>query len=238
MSRPKMCLGVTLAVLLGLGWSVAGSRAEESAKAPQGHPDSSRWPDLFAADLSNAIFPPGVWSWQDGVLTATEDQCIWTKDQFTNFILDLEFKTAEGTNSGVIVHCSDIKNWIPNSVEIQICDDFADKWAKMPPTWHCGAIFGHLAPKKSMVKKPGQWNRLTVTCQGPMIYVVLNGELVTEMDMRKWTSAKTNPDGSEIPPWLSRPVAELPLKGHIGLQGKHADAPIYFRNIKIRVLED
>lgn len=67
-----------------------------------------------------------------------------------------------------------------------------------------------------------------------MITVVLNGEKVTEMDMLKWTSAKTNPDGSEIPTWLSNPLAGLQTRGRIGLQGKHAGAPIYFRNIKIK----
>jgi len=210
--------------------------AQESA-SQKGHPDSSQWPELFARDLSNAVFPAGVWAFQDNVLTATEDQCIWTKDQYANFILDLEFKNSEGTNSGVIVYCSDIKNWIPNSVEIQIADDFAEKWAKAPASWHCGAIFGHLAPTKSVVKKPGEWNRMTITCRGPIIEVVLNGELVSQMDMRKWTSAKTNPDGSEIPAWLSRPKAELPQKGYIGLQGKHGDSPIYFRNVKIKVLD-
>jgi hypothetical protein len=30
------------------------------------------------------------------------------------------------------------------------------------------------------------------------------------------------PDGSEIPSWLSTPFAELPTHGNIGLQGKHA----------------
>lgn len=214
----------------------AASLAQEPA-GQAGHPDSSQWPELFARDLSNAAFPAGVWAFQDDVLTATEDQCIWTKDQYANFVLDLEFKNSEGTNSGVIVYCTDIKNWIPNSVEIQIADNFAEKWAKAPPSWHCGAIFGHLAPTKSVVKKPGEWNRMTITCRGPMIQVVLNGELVTQMDMRKWTSAKTNPDGSEIPPWLSRPKAELTQKGYIGLQGKHGDSPIYFRNVKIKVLE-
>jgi hypothetical protein len=54
------------------------------------------------------------------------------------------------------------------------------------------------------------------------------------MDMSMWTSATTNPDGSEIPAWLSRPKAELETKGRIGFQGKHAGAPIYFRNIRIR----
>jgi hypothetical protein len=66
-----------------------------------------------------------------------------------------------------------------------------------------------------------------------MITTVLNGETVSVMDMRKWTSAKTNPDGSEIPPWLSRPFAELATKGRIGLQGKHGGALITFRNVKI-----
>ena len=45
-----------------------------------------------------------------------------------------------------------------------------------------------------------------------------------------------NPDGSPIPGWLSIPVAKLPTKGHIGFQGKHAGAPIAFRNLKIKEL--
>jgi hypothetical protein len=137
----------------------------------------------------------------------------------------------------VIVYASNMENWIPNSVEIQIADDYAEKWAKAPKTWHCAAIFGHLAPTKETVKKPGEWNRMTITCRGPRIYVALNGEMVTAMDMKKWTSATKNPDGSEIPPWLSNPLAELKTKGHIGLQGKHGGVPIYFRNVKIRELD-
>ena len=53
------------------------------------------------------------------------------------------------------------------------------------------------------------------------IDVVLNGKHVTSMDMSKWTSAKKNPDGSNIPGWLNKPKAELTTKGKIGLQGKH-----------------
>lgn len=208
----------------------------DNAPPPKAHPDSADWPALFADNLSDAIYPAGVWSVTDGVLTATEDQCIWTKKVYDDFVLDLEFKTADGTNSGVIVYASETKNWIPNSVEIQIADDFASKWAKAPKTWQCGAIFGRLAASKSAVKKPGEWNRMTVTCKGPMIWVMLNGQQVTELDMRKWTSAKKNPDGSDIPPWLSKPLSELGTKGRIGLQGKHAGAPIYFRNLRIKSL--
>ncbi|HOJ60452.1 MAG TPA: DUF1080 domain-containing protein [bacterium] len=211
--------------------------AAEIAVPPQSHPDTSEWASLFKPDLSDALFPEGVWTVEDGVLTASEDQAIWSAKDYSNFILDLEFKNAEGTNSGVIVYCSDMNDWIPNSIEIQIADDFSEKWSSQPKTWQCAAIFGRLAAKKSAVKKPGEWNRMTITCQGPMIYVMLNGELVTEFDMKKWTDVKKNPDGSEIPSWLSKPAAELPTHGRIGLQGKHAGAPIFFRNIKIKELD-
>jgi len=204
---------------------------------PKAHPKVCQWQDLFAPDLSNAMYPEGIWTFDDGILTASEDKAIWTQKDYDNFVVDVEFKTADGTNSGVIVYCSNTKNWIPNSVEVQIADDYAKQWAESPKTWQCGAIFGHLAASKSMVKKAGQWNRMTVTCQDKMIYVMINGESVTEMNMDLWTSAKTNPDGSEIPSWLSTPFAELPTHGRIGLQGKHAGAPIYFRNMKIKELK-
>jgi hypothetical protein len=215
---------------------LTGLQAQQPSISPAAGPETGDWHALFSEDLSNAVYPAGVWTITDGILTASQDECIWTLKEYSNFTLDLEFKNAEGTNSGVIVYCSDTKNWIPNSVEVQIADDFAKQWAESPKTWQCGAIFGHLAPTQSLVKKPGEWNSMTITCKGQMIRVLINGQQVTEMNMALWTSAKTNPDGSEIPAWLSTPFAELPTHGRIGLQGKHAGAPVYFRNVKIKEL--
>lgn len=190
---------------------------------------------LFDQDLGNANYPKGVWTIRDGVLTASEDQVIWTKAPYENFILDLDFRNAPGTNSGVIVYCTDTAKWVANSVEIQIADDYATKWSSSPASWQCGSIFGRKAAfRQKVVHKPGEWNHFTITCYGKMITVILNGELVATMDMSKWTSAKTNPDGTEIPEWLDKPLSILPSSGYIGLQGKHGDAPIWFRNIVIR----
>lgn len=226
---------LSLLAFSGLLLSIAFSACTQKlAIPPAEHPEVNKWEDLFAPDLSNAIFPEGVWTFENGILTASEDQNIWTEKVYDNFIIDLEFKVADGTNSGVVVYCSDIDDWIPNSVEIQIADDSAEKWANSPKSWQCAAIFGHLPASESRVKKPGEWNRMTITCQDKMIYVMLNGKTVTEMNMDLWTSATTNPDGSEIPSWLSTPFAELPTEGRVGFQGKHAGAPIYFRNMKIR----
>jgi len=198
---------------------------------------SKEWQIMFNEKLSNALFPAGVWTMdKEGVLTASKDEAIWSEKAYDNFVLDLEFKNAHGTNSGVIVHASDIKEWIPHSVEIQIADDYADEWAKANPNWQCAAIFGHQAATQRTVKKAGEWNHYTITCRGRKIWVVLNGVLVNTCDMSLYTTGRNNTDGSLAPEWLPNPMASLPLHGHVGFQGKHAGAPIYFRNIKIMEL--
>ena len=204
------------------------------------HPDthSAGWTNLFNDQLTNANYPAGVWSVTNGVITATKDEALWTGKAYDDFILDLDFKNADGTNSGIIVHASDTAEWIPHSVEIQIADDYSKEWSKAAPDWQCAAIFGHQPATKHLVKKPGEWNHYTITCKGRKIWVVLNGELVNECDMSLYTSATKNPDGTKPPDWLSNPLAEIPLHGYIGFQGKHAGAPIYFRNIKIKELSN
>jgi len=200
-------------------------------------PDAGKWQELFKADFSDSESAPGVWTVEDGLLTASKDQVIWTKRSYTNFTIDLDFKMGAAANSGVIVYCSDPANWIPNSVEIQILDDSAEKWAKADPNWKCGAVFGHLAPSTNAVKKAGEWNHYSITCKGKQIDIVLNGVQVNSMDMSKWTSGKTNPDGTAIPSWLSNPKASLPTAGRIGLQGKHGGSPIWFRNVRIKEIK-
>jgi hypothetical protein len=219
------------ALLLLLGCAPGG------AIPPVAHPDTTEWPELFAPDLSNTIGADSVWTLTDGILTASQDQVVWTQRIYDDYVLDLEFMTEEHTNSGVILHGSDIERWTHYSVEIQISNDF-DKTSAEPPTmFECGSAFGHLAPTEQRVKPAGEWNRYTITAKDRMIWVMLNGGLVTELDMSLWTSGEKNPDGSDIPEWLSVPLADLPTEGHIGLQGKHGEANIYFRNVKIMELE-
>lgn len=197
--------------------------------------EKNNWKPLFGENLSDAEYNSEVWSEKNGVLSVVKDESIWTNTEYENFEVDLEFKNDNGTNSGVVVYCTDKKNWIPNSVEIQIADDHCEKWGNGKPYEQCGAIYGHLGAKKQkVVKKPGEWNHMRVKCVGQRITVILNGKKVTEMDMSLWTSGKKNPDGSDIPGWLPKPFAELPTKGFIGLQGKHGDSLIWFRNVKIR----
>jgi hypothetical protein len=203
-----------------------------------GTTEAKGWKPLFTADLSNADCDRSVWSIdRDGVISATADQALWSAGTYENFELELEFKNDRCTNSGVVIYCTDKKDWIPNAVEIQIADDYCDHFGASASTGSCGAVYGHLAPSAfRLVKKPGEWNKMKITAKGKNIQVTLNGKKIVNMDMSLWTSGKTYPDGSEIPSWLPKPYAGLPTKGYIGFQGKHGEALIWFRNIKIKEL--
>ena len=203
--------------------------------SPHSRRDNNKWKPLFGKNLENANYNPEVWSETDGVLGAVKDESIWTKDEYENFELDLDFKTDVGTNSGVVVYCTDTKDWIPNSVEIQIADDHCEKWGNGKPYEKCGAIYGHLGAVQDKVVKT-ESGIICVSNAPDNISWLSSMERVTEMDMSKWTSGTKNPDGRDIPSWLPKPFAELPTKGFIGLQGKHGDSLIWFRNIKIRSL--
>lgn len=234
---------ITIILLIALAFIGCTKKGEETSQQTTPNEQASEpkkeetWKFLLGENLENAQFDPTCWKMEDGVLSASEDKMIWANGAYENFELDLEFKNDPGTNSGVIIYCTDNENWIPNSVEVQIADDYSEKWRTSRKDFQCGAIFGHLpANKQKVVRQPGEWNQFKVTSEGQKITVILNGKQVTQMDMALWTSGTENPDGSEIPSWLPTPFAEMPTKGSIGFQGKHGDAKIYFRNIKIKQL--
>ena len=192
--------------------------------------DSQLKPMKWADDA----FASGVWTQDEaGVMTASKDAAIWSAEDYENFTLSFEYKLDPAANSGVIIYCSNIKKWIPNSVEIQLLDDNSPKWAKDPAYLKNSSLYSHLAPLATPAKPAGEWNKMTVTAKGKKIVVMLNGVKTIDADLSQWTSAKVNPDGSKIKPWLSRPWAELDTKGRIGFQGMHGKAKPYFRNVKI-----
>jgi len=188
------------------------------------------WKDLIASDLSNCIYKPGSWVMEEGVLARKGDGDIWTKETFGDFVLDLEFKTAKGSNSGVFFRTGDIAAFVQTGIEVQILDYDGKDSAKSKGA--CGAIYDCLAPRKNVVKKAGEWNHYTITCKANKIYVALNGEQIIDMDLDLWTEPHKNPDGTANK--FRTAYKDMPRAGHLGLQD-HGD-PIWFRNIKIKPL--
>lgn len=194
------------------------------------HPDTTGWKDLFAPDLSNTVDPAG-WVFKGSELVATTHDTLWTKDSYGDFILDLEFKVEKESNSGVFLRSGNIKD-VLSALEIQVHDSAdGSKYGMV------AAIYDAMPPSKSMAKPVGEWNHYTITCKGPMISVVFNGEEVINADLDKWFEVGKNPDGT--PNKFKKALKDFARSGPIGLQGLHgkAQAPVYYRNLKIKVLE-
>lgn len=193
-------------------------------------PDTSGWKDLFAADLSNAVDASG-WQFDGKELVAKNHDTIWTKDSYGDFILDLEFKVAKESNSGVFLRSGDIKNVLA-ALEIQVHESAdGSKYGML------GAIYDAMPPVKNAAKPVGEWNRYTITCKGPQVTVVLNGETIINANLDNWPETGKNPDGT--PNKFKKALKDFARSGPIGLQGLHgkAQAPVWYRNLKIKTLQ-
>ena len=216
---------VTAAVCL-----VVGGLAWGQKDAKSGHPDTSGWKDLFKSDLSDAVMNPGAWVVENGIMSAKDRTELWTKESYGDFVLDFEFKVSKDANSGVFLRTGNTKN-VLSALEIQLHDSTdGSKYGMV------GAIYDAKPPSKNMAKPTGEWNHFTITCQGSKVSLVFNGEKVIDADLNDWTEARKNPDGT--PNKFATALKDFSRKGPLGFQGLHGKelAPIWFRNLKIKVL--
>ncbi len=190
---------------------------------------SSRPQTLINPDLSNFTFNPDSWALENGALARKGGGDIWTKVQYGDFILDLEFKVDKETNSGVFIRTGDPKDCVQTGIEIQIYDSYG---REKPSKHDCGAVYDCLAPSKNAVKKSGAWNHMTITALGPMITVVMNGIPIIDMDVDLWTEPHKNPNGSNNK--FNHAIKDFPRVGYIGFQdhGK----PVWYRNVTVTPL--
>ncbi|MBX9792471.1 MAG: DUF1080 domain-containing protein [Pirellulales bacterium] len=148
-----------------------------------------------------------------------------------DFVLSLDFKIAPKCNSGIF-----LRTWplVPregkdvgfNGIEVAVDDTTT---AGFHDT---GAIYDLAAPAKNAMKPAGEWNHIEITCDGPKIAVVLNGERVNAIDLDEWTAPNRRPDGSEHK--FDVVYRDHPRRGFLGLQDHGGDC--WYKNIKLKPL--
>lgn len=193
--------------------------------------DPTGFQTLFdGSSLDAWTFPEGSWGIDDaGDLGRSKGGgYIWTKQTHDNFILDLEFKVSAGCNSGVFFR-TDPSDPVQRGFEIQLMDT-ADK---DPAGKHdCGALYDASAPLSNPMRPAGEWNRMVLTCDGPLLQVILNGQVIQDLNLDRWDTPGKNPDGSANK--FAKALKDLPRTGHIGFQDY--GNPIWFRNVRIKPL--
>lgn len=163
------------------------------------------------------------WVVKEGGILACRAGTGWlgTKKEYGDFILRLEWKVAEGGNSGVFLRVPGVKEGVSPSatgMEIQVLDDNAAQYkGKLKPYQYSGSIYTFVPCSKKVFKGAGVWNSFEITCKGDLIKVVYNGETVAEADASK-----------------DENLNKRPKKGLIGLQN-HGSACEY-RNVMIKEL--
>ncbi len=216
------------------------TKLQKMAKQKKGfHP-------VFEKDLSNATFTKGMWAFEGEVLGVSQEAAaslakkakaegkkgmrdLWSKASYGDFILDLEFKCEEKTNSGVFLRTADIVQWLHTGIEIQIYQPNTSKSNRNANA----AVYDCQGPTKNMLKEVGEWNRYTIICNDNWIHIILNGEHVVEMDLDRWTQAHKNPDGSKNK--FNTAYKDMAREGVVGLQ--YHGAPVWFRNLRIKSLD-
>lgn len=166
----------------------------------------------------------GGWELKDGVLYTEGANGGWlsTVRQYDDFELSLEFRVSAGGNSGVFLRAPHRGDPAYAGMEIQIIHDQAEQWRDLKPNQYTGSIYGVQAPSERVSKRANEWQTMVITCRGPWVKIVLNGERIVD------TNTTYYPYLYETHPGLTRP------RGYIGLQGH--GGRVAFRNIRIKEL--
>ena len=166
----------------------------------------------------------------DGVISckAGKGGTIFTKEEFSDFIVRLEFKVPAGANNGLAIRYPGKGDTAYEGMcELQVLDDNYDKVkGKLDPRQVHGSAYGMVAAKRGFQKPNGEWNVQEVTVKGSTIKVVLNGTVILDCDLK---------DVKEFMANSPHPGKDR-TKGHFGFAG-HGDA-VGFRNVRIKDLAE
>jgi hypothetical protein len=148
--------------------------------------------------------------------------------QWSNFVLLLDFKMSKDCNSGVFLRTFPLtplpgKDVGYNGLEVQILDSPTAGYQDT------GALYDLSKPTRNAMKPVGEWNRMKIRCQGNRIEVTLNGETVNQVDLDRFTVPNRRPDGTEHK--FAVAYHKHPRTGYIGLQDHGFDC--WFKNIKL-----
>jgi len=179
-------------------------------------------------DLSGWIGNKQSYTVQNGMITVNPEEDnggnLYTEKEYSNFILQFEFKLTSGANNGLGIHTPLEGDAAYVGKEIQILDNTAKQYANLKDYQYHGSVYGISPAKRGYLKEVGEWNQQTVTVNDADINVVLNGETILNANLDTATTNGTL-DGKEHT-GLKR------TKGHIAFLG-HGDV-LSFRNIYIK----
>jgi len=164
-----------------------------------------------------------VWGVESGAIVVEKGGggYLMTEAEYGDFEFTAEYKLSKGANSGIALRAPMKGDPAYQGMEIQLIDD--EGWpGKLAPYQHTGSIYDIMPAKKQANKPIGEWNTIKITCKGPKVMIVLNGETLTDTDLSELKiDPKKHPGAANT-------------KGHIGFQSYNTR--VEFKNVTLKGL--
>jgi hypothetical protein len=145
-------------------------------------------------------------------------------------VLEFEIKLTAVGNSGVALRAPRKGDPAFEGMELQVADLRYKTDAKDSEL--TAGIYRAIAPTRQ-VYKPTEWNSFRIELKGERLKAMVNGELVQDVDLRKFDRPVKRHDGTDAPP-----VKDRPRKGHIGFQHlSRNNEPIQIKSARIKELK-
>ena len=170
---------------------------------------------------------PGKFVLEDGLLKTQGGMgMLWfTPRKIGNATIRIVYKTAnKAANSGVFIRIPEkpTEPWMPvnRGYEVQIDDSENDN--------HVTGVLYSLTKAMARPGKPGEWNEMEITLDGPRTVVVVNGAKVTDYT-----------EGQPVPPKVETWEPDRgprAMEGYIGLQNHSDKDVVWFKEVSIRPL--
>ena len=186
----------------------------------------TQWNDLAKPGPTGA-----VWRVEQGILHGSTTRGTWlvSERQYTNFILEFEFKLGETGNSGCALRAPLFGDPAFDGLELQMADLRYNPKAKEAEL--TGGLYRAVAPRKQ-VYRPTAWNKYRITLRGSHLHVVLNGEVIQDLDLNEQNQEVKRHDGT-----LAPPIKDRPQFGHIGFQElSRGGSHVQIRNVRLKAL--
>ncbi len=203
---------------------------DEANKILASHGEGAEFKSVFnGKNFDGWAGPIENYSVTDGAIVCQPKKggTIFTKDEFADFSVRLEFKVPSAGNNGLAIrYPGQGDTAYEGMTEIQVlAEDYeAVNQKKIDPRQLHGSLYGMVPAVQGYQRPVGEWNFQEVTVRGSTITVELNGSIILKGDVAKITEFL---DGKAHP-------GKDRTSGSFGLAG-HND-PVAFRAIRIKKL--
>ena len=177
----------------------------------------SEWISLFnGKDLSGWKFnEDGKWRVEDGAIVANGARShLFSEQSFKNFVFEADVMTTPGSNAGIYFHTQyQDEGWPSKGHEVQVNVSHHDPVKS-------GSLYNVVKVSETPAVD-NEWYRTQITVKGRHVVVKVNG--VTTVDY-------TEPEDIAGDRRIS--------SGHFALQAHDPGSVVYFKNLRVRSLDD